>query len=78
MHAFMSQPYEFYDDTHMSGEFGNEEANMMREMVGLKVGDGSKDGFPTLESAFRYFRIRTAKKLIAQGVIHPDDLKEDI
>lgn len=71
MHAFMSQPYEFYDDTHMGGEFGNEEENMMKEMATMK-------DYPTIESALRFFRIRAAKKLINQGIIHPDDLKEEL
>jgi hypothetical protein len=78
MHYFMSQPYEFYDDSHDSGEFGNEETSMMRELTSMKIGDGGDGSFPTLESAFRFFRLRAAKRLVDQGIIHPDDLKEEL
>jgi hypothetical protein len=74
-YEFLSQPYKFYDDSYMSGEFGSEEINMLKELSSLSIGETSEtENFSTLESAFRFFRIRTAKRLIEQGVIQSDEL----
>lgn len=70
MHWFMSQPYTFYDDSHDGYMYGNEEERMLKEMASMD--------FPTIESALRFFRIRAAKRLIDQGIIHPDDLKAEL
>jgi len=82
MFDFLSQPYEFYDDTYTHGTYGNEETNMLKELVSFDIGEptiSSKKGanrIPTLESALRLFRIRVATKLIKDGVIKSEDLVE--
>lgn len=78
VHDFMSQDYCFYDDTTMgTGEYGNAETKMLQEITTMQIRDGRMVDFLTLESIFRFFRIRAATKLIEQGIIHPDDLKAE-
>ena len=70
IYDFLSQPYEFYDDSHSTGEYFNQETKMLEELASLF----SKLNYLSIESVLRYVRTRTALKLIKDGVINPEDL----
>lgn len=66
---FLSQPYEFYDDSYSTGEYFNQETKMLEEATSL-----FSENNLSIESVLRYVRTRTALKLIKDGVINPEDL----
>lgn len=72
----MSQPYHFYSNNYYndgSDEYYSAELEMLKEITKMKIGN-RRNNFLTLESILRFFRARTALKLIGEGVIKPEDL----
>ena len=64
MGDFLCKPYVFLNDWQ-TGE--NAEKNMLTQMPA--------DGLETFSEACRYYRVLTARKLIEDGVITPDEIK---
>jgi len=70
---FLSQPYEFYDDSYSTGEYFNQETKMLEEATSL-----FSENDLSIESVLRYVRTRTALKLIKDGIIEPEDLNRRV
>lgn len=67
IHKFLSQSYIFNN----SGVI-NEEDNMINEILEMRKKEETY--FPTLEAYFRFFKVRTARILIEDYNISPDNL----
>lgn len=65
MFDFLSQPYVIFDDVAETGE--TEMPAFLKSLA----------DYESLDHALRTMRINTAKKLLADGIIKPEDLRYD-
>jgi hypothetical protein len=74
MFQFLSRPYVIFDDSVGDYNDGGPESEMPAFLKALGKLKGNR---VSLDGALREMRVRTANRLIKEGIIQPEELNED-